>query len=198
MGSISVCTAHSHSKSTCSLVSFVSKKSLGPQQPPKHHKQLSERVLTARKRTKTEHKLVCHCSTGFCAVEVHGYVVPGPGLLLEQAVFYKTANASPAIYRKSRSGGSIRCSRDPQTASKRVDQVSSCLLVVIGGIWGPGGPQSSATSPWRRHLANLPSKSNTLRPRFALIRYAGPHQRDRIYSQARGSGSWRLWAPTGG
>ena len=76
----------------------------------------------------------------------------------------KRPKLRPAIYRKSRSGGSIRCSRDPQTAPKRVDQVSSCLLVVIGGVWGPGGPQSSATSPWRRHLLILPSKSNPLRP----------------------------------
>ena len=33
-------------------------KSLGPRQPHKHDTQLSERVLTTRKRTKTEHKLV--------------------------------------------------------------------------------------------------------------------------------------------
>jgi hypothetical protein len=44
------------------VVFFRFQKSLGPRQPHKHDKQLCERVLTTRKRTKTEHKLVCHCS----------------------------------------------------------------------------------------------------------------------------------------
>ena len=75
--------ARNHLSRACSLCKgkradplfFRFQKARAHSSHPKHDTQLSERVTT-KKRTKPsqkEQRRSCHCSTWFCAVEVHGF-----------------------------------------------------------------------------------------------------------------------------
>ena len=76
--------ARNHLSRACSLCKgkradplfFRFQKARAHSSHPKHDTQLSERVLTTKKeqnRPKKNKGGSCHCSTWFCAVEVHGF-----------------------------------------------------------------------------------------------------------------------------